>query len=91
MVQDDFGVHILYDSAFTDMRSMEEEILKICSFYINKAEPILDTDLRNMYPIVDRLKILDECLEYENRFQDAKLGLITAYMECYEHITDVLE
>ena len=23
MVQDDFGVHIMYDSAFTDMRSME--------------------------------------------------------------------
>ena len=63
---DDFGIHVLYDSAFIDMRSTEEEILKICSFYINKAEPLLDNDLRNMYPVVDRLKILDECLGYEN-------------------------
>lgn len=91
LVKDDYGVHILYDSAFTDMRSMEQEVLKICSFYINKAEPILDNDLRNMYPIIDRIKILDECLEYENKYQDAKLELITAYMECYEHISDLLE
>ena len=73
------------------MRSMEQEVLKICSFYINKAEPVLDTDLRNMYPMVDRIKILDECLEYENLYHDAKLQLILAYLECYEHITDILE
>ena len=66
MVKDDFGVHILYDAAFADMRSMEGELLKICSYYINKSEPLLDTDLRNTYPIVDRLKILDEVIELEN-------------------------
>lgn len=91
LVQDDFGVHIMYDSAFTDMRSMEQEVLKICSFYINKAEPILENDLRNMYPTIDRIKILDECLDYENQFNDAKLDLVTAYMECYEHISDIME
>ncbi len=47
---------------------METEILKICSFYINKNEPLLDNDLRNMYPVVDRLKILDEALHFENLF-----------------------
>ena len=91
LVQDDFGVHILYDAAFSDMRSMEVEMLKICSFYINKAEPLLDNDLRNMYPAVDRLKILDEALQCENMYQEQKLLLVTAYLECYEHITDVLE
>jgi len=70
---------------------MEIEILKVCSFYINKAEPLLDNDLRNMYPAVDRLKILDEALYYENLYQEEKLLLVTAYLECYEHITDVLE
>lgn len=84
-------MHILYDAAFSDMRSMEVEMLKICSFYINKAEPLLDNDLRNMYPAVDRLKILDEALQYENMYQEQKLLLVTAYLECYEHITDVLE
>lgn len=50
------------------MRMMEIEILKICSFYINKAEPLLDNDLKNMYPCVDRLRILDEVIHYENLF-----------------------
>jgi hypothetical protein len=62
LVKDDYGIHVLYDATFADMRAMEMEILKICSFYINKAEPLLDNDLRNMFPAVDRLKIIDECL-----------------------------
>lgn len=91
LVKDDFGVHILYDAAFADMRAMETELLKICSFYINRAEPLLDNDLRNMYPIVDRLKILDEVLSCENRFQEAKIKLVMAYLECFEHVSDTLE
>jgi hypothetical protein len=91
LVKDDYGIHILYDAAFADMRAMEMEILKICSFYINKAEPLLDNDLRNMYPAVDRLKILDDALHYENRYQEKKLELINAYLECYEHVSDILE
>jgi hypothetical protein len=91
LVKDDFGVHILYDSAFADMRTMESELLKVCSYYINKAEPLLDNDLRNMYPVVDRLKILDEVLDCEQRFQEAKSHLVMAYLECFEHASDVLE
>lgn len=91
LVKDDFGIHVLYDATFADMRSMETEILKMCSFYISKAEPLLDNDLRNMYPAVDRLKILDEALLYENLYQEEKLNLVTAYLECYEHISDILE
>ena len=70
---------------------METELLKVCSFYINKAEPLLDNDLRNMYPVVDRLKILDEVLGFENQYQDAKLKLCMTYLECYEHTSDILE
>ena len=91
LVKDDFGIHVLYDATFADMRSMEIEILKTCSFYINKAEPLLDNDLRNMYPAVDRLKILDEALQYENSYQEQKLNLVQAYLECYEHTADILE
>jgi hypothetical protein len=47
---------------------MELEIIKICSFYINKVEPLLDNDLKNIYPCVDRLRILEEALYYENLF-----------------------
>ena len=50
------------------MRLIEQEILKICSFYINKAEPLLDNDLKNIYPCVDRLKILEDAIYYENLY-----------------------
>ena len=91
LVKDDYGIHVLYDATFADMRAMEFEVLKICSFYINKAEPLLDNDLRNMYPAVDRLKIIDECLHFENKYQEKKLELVNAYLECYEHVSDILE
>jgi hypothetical protein len=70
---------------------MELEVVKICSFYINKAEPLLDTDLRNCYPAVDRLRILDEVLACENEYQEAKLELVQTLLEAYEHVTDILE
>ena len=37
-VKDDFGVYILYDCVLQDMKCMEEELIKICSYYINKQE-----------------------------------------------------
>ena len=37
-VKDDFGVFILYDCVLQDMKGMEEELIKICSYFINKAE-----------------------------------------------------
>lgn len=91
LVKDDFGIHVIYDATLADMRVMEQEVLKICSFYINKAEPLLDNDLRNMYPVIDRLKILDECLELENKYQEEKIELVNAYLECYDHTSDILE
>lgn len=41
-VKDDFGVYILYDCVLQDMKGMEEELIKICSYYINKAEVLQD-------------------------------------------------
>jgi hypothetical protein len=65
LVKDDFGVNIIYDCAFLDLESLESEIIKIASFFINKIEPIVDRDLTNIYPTVDRLSILDEIIGYE--------------------------
>lgn len=36
MVKDDFGVHLMYDSALIDMCAFEDEALRICSFYLTK-------------------------------------------------------
>lgn len=65
LVRDDFGVYILYDVAFVDVRSLETEMLKIASYFINKLEPIIDNDLNNVYPAVDRLAMVEEILEHE--------------------------
>ncbi|CDW82479.1 UNKNOWN [Stylonychia lemnae] len=90
-VKDDFGIHIMFDASFLDMKNLEQEVLKICSFYIQKREPLLDHDLRYIYPSVDRFEILDDVFECELAFQRAKLELALTYLECFEHTTDTLE
>jgi hypothetical protein len=48
MVTDDYSVNLMYDAAFADMLALEQELLKTLSFFINKLEPIQDTDFRNV-------------------------------------------
>lgn len=81
----------MYDVTFADMRAIEQEMLKIVSFYINKIEPIAEVDLRTVLPTVDRFQIINEVLECEENFQRAKLALCMAYLECLEHTCDSLD
>lgn len=37
---------------------------------------MLEKELANIYPLVDRLKILEEILELESQFQNEKLSLV---------------
>ena len=37
-VKDDFGVYIIYDSVLQDMKGIEDELIKIASYYISKSE-----------------------------------------------------
>lgn len=73
IVSDDYGFNLMYDCTFSDMRAVEQEVLKIVSFYINKVEPMQDRDLRNVLPNVDRLGILKDVLKWEQLYQKAKL------------------
>ena len=91
VVTDDHQFNLMYDCCFQDMRALEQEMLKIVSFYINKTEPMQDRDLRNVLPNVDRLAILKDVLHWEDLYQKAKLQLALQYMECYEHTCDTLE
>lgn len=61
-------MHIMYDSSFSDMCNIEQEMLKIGSYYINKIEPLLDTDLKNIFPSVDRFSLLANIIELENEY-----------------------
>jgi len=90
-VTDDYGVNVMYDSALADMQTLEVELIKICSFFINKIEPITDTDMRNILPTVDRQRMLTEIIELEEGYQNQKLQLALSYMECYQHVCDGLE
>ena len=91
LVIDDFDIHILYDASIKDLKTLEKEVLKICSFYINKMEPLIDrSDSSNIYQTVDRMRILDEALQLEVLYQEQKMNLLLIYMECYEHISDIL-
>jgi len=73
----------MYDAALNDMQTLELEMIKICSFFINKVEPLTDTDLRNILPTLDRQQMLAEICELEESYQRAKLELCMSYMECY--------
>ena len=90
-VKDDFGVYILYDCVLQDMKCMEEELIKICSYYINKQEVLQDVHTEKPLPEKDRLQTLDDLLECESVFHYNKVKLCMAYVECYEHIVDPLE
>ena len=68
VVTDDYGVNVMYDSTFADMRVVEQELLRIVSFYINKIEPLQDRDLRNIMPAVDRMGIVREVIECEQKY-----------------------
>ena len=92
MVKDDFGKHILFDCALLDMQLMEQEVLRIVSYYINKQEPVLaECDLRNIFPACDRFELIDQAFECELHYQNAKVELAICYLECLEHITDLLQ
>lgn len=91
LVSDDYGINVMYDCTFADMRVLEQEMLRTMSYFINKLEPIQETDLRNVFPLVDRFNLVKEIVICEDRYQKAKLDLVFQYLECYEHTVDTLE
>lgn len=91
LVADDYGVNMMYDCTFADMRAVEQELLMIMSYFINKLEPMSGTDLRNVFPSVDRFNMVKEIIVCEEKYQRAKLDLAFQYLECYEHVCDTLE
>lgn len=45
-VVDEYGIKIIYEESLNDMLEIEEELLKIGSYYINKHEFIIDSELK---------------------------------------------
>lgn len=94
-VKDDFGIYIIYDCVLQDMKFIEQELVKVGSYYLHRSEALLDPERQiqgnRSYPFKDRLELIDDILKKESDFQYAKVKLIQVYLECYEHICDPLE
>ena len=92
-VKDDFGIYIIYDCVFQDMKYFEEDLCKVGSYFIKKAEKLLDPSSggERPFPARDRLEVIQDMLINEAKFNFAKVKLCQVYMECYEHVTDPLE
>ena len=58
----------MYDATFADMRALEQELIRVMSYCINKLEPMTDTDFRNVYPVVDRFNMVREIIICEEKY-----------------------
>lgn len=67
-IKDDFGIYIMYECVLQDMKDLEEEMLKIGSYYISKHEFLLNTENEKPYPVIDRLTMLEDLLTKELNF-----------------------
>lgn len=85
------GTPIMYDASLHDIVSLEEELIKIGTYYIQKQEYLLDIEVKDPIPSIDRGAVCSELLEYEHQYQYAKLKVVETFMEAYEHTCDIME
>jgi hypothetical protein len=57
-IKDDFGIYIMYDCTLSDMKELEDELLKIGSYYISRHEYLSNTENEKPYPLIDRLTLI---------------------------------
>ena len=88
---DEEGVSIMYDTALHDIVSLEEELIRIGTFFIRKEEYLIDVEVKEPTSSIDRGAISADLLEYEHKYQFAKIRLIEELMQAYEHTTDIVE
>ena len=48
-----------------DMKDLEEELLKVGSYFIAKHEYLVNTEVEKAYPLVDRITLLEDLLDQE--------------------------
>lgn len=79
---------IIYDIALEDLKLIEDRILNIGSNYINRYERIIK--IKSMQEIVDRVTLLSDLFELEEKYMFEKFNLIEAYYYLYENTTEAL-
>lgn len=58
------------------MKDLEDDILKIGSYYIGKHEVLVNTENEKPYPLIDRLSLMEDLLELEQTYQFKKVEII---------------
>ena len=91
-VFDEHGIRIVYEEAINDMLSLEEEMVKIGSYFLNKAE-LANHASGSEQPLtmLDRGEVALHLLQRELELQLTKIMLVQALLEVYEHTCDPLE
>ena len=89
-VQDSTGLYIIYDCALDDVNALEEEIVSIGSYFIEKAAIKQGKNDSNPDFIrkIDRFEILYHLWEYELTYLQCKRQLIDCFYEIYQHTLD---
>ena len=90
-IVDEEGISIMYDASLHDLVSLEEELIKVGTFYIQKQEYLIDVEVKEPVFSIDRGAVWLELLEHEHKFQFAKIRLVEEFMEVYEHTYDIVE
>lgn len=90
-VHDDFKIYIMYECALSDMQMLENELLRVGSYYISKLEELFDSEVDRVVHTKDRQQVLSDLLAFEVDFQFKKVKLTELYLQCYEHVCDPVE
>ncbi|KAL1257483.1 hypothetical protein QQF64_010727 [Cirrhinus molitorella] len=91
--QDQRGFYIIYDVALMDLEELEQHLLLIASFFIQRSRESNASDesgeLHSLAGLdVDRLAVLLDIWTCETQFLEHKIQLLNCYLEAYQHVTD---
>ena len=67
-VQDDYGMYLMYDCSLEDMVQLDNELLKIGTYFVRKSESQFDfKDYK--FPMVERFQLMEDLLIHEFEYQ----------------------
>ena len=91
-VLDEHGIRVVYEEAINDLLQLEEEMIKIGSYFLNKAELAQHTGGSDQpSTMLDRGEVALHLLQHELELQLTKIALVESLLEAYEHTCDPLE
>ena len=86
-VLDEHGIKVVYEEAINDMIQLEEEMMKIGSYYLNKAEFAKHCGISDQpFTMLDRGQVALDLLERELDLQVAKIKQVQMLIDRRAHV-----